>query len=165
MIVVCDGKSDYENNDKRIQIHETEPTGRYGHFQRSVGIKKAKNDYIFFLDDDDFLAENALKNIKVSLEKHNHPDILIGKTYGQYGFMPHEPFDRPKPGSIGTGNFIVKSWLAKQTQWPYPTKQGTLMDNRYCDFKFINACWYETDKTFYDKDLLMVITPKFSFGA
>ena len=164
LIIVCDGQIDCTSNDKRIKIYGTEPTGRYGHFQRTVGIKKAKYEYVLFLDDDDFLTENALTNIKVSLEKNNRPDILIAKTFGQYGHMPHEPFDRPKPGSIGTGNFVVKSWLAKKIQWPH-SSLGTLMDNRYCDFKFINACWYETDKTFYDPDLIMIITPRFSFGA
>jgi len=163
LIIVCDGKRDITSHDKRIRVYETEPIGRYGHYQRSIGIKKAKHDYVFFLDDDDFLAENALKNIKASLKKHNHPDILIGKSYGQYGYMPHEPFTRPKPGSIGTGNFVVKTRLAKQTGWP-PCLEGTLMDSRYGDFKFINACWYGTEKKVYDKDLLFIITPRFSFG-
>lgn len=164
MIVVCDGVVDYENDDKRIKIYETEPTNQNGNYQRVVGIKKAKNDYILFLDDDDFLTENALVEVKSSLEKHGFPDILIAKTYGQYGYMPHEPFTRPLAGSIGGGNVIIKSTLAKKVQWPYP-KNGTWMDNKYCDFKFINACWYIAKSTAYDPDVLIGIIPKYSLGV
>lgn len=162
--MVCDGKADIASHDKRIKVYETKPTNQYGNLQRFVGISKATKRYMLFLDDDDFLTENALTDIKVSLEKHNRPDILIGKTFGQYGYMPHEPFIRPQAGSISGSNIIVRTKIAQKVQWPH-NLNGTLMNSRYGDFRFVNGCWYETEKTFYDKNLVLQISPRYSFGA
>ncbi len=164
LIIICDGKADVTPSSPKEQVHETEHTGRYGNVQRHLGIDLAKGDYIIFLDDDDLFTETCLIDVMASLKKWEYPDILIGKTYGQHGFLPHLPFTRPVAGSIGGGNIIIKSWLAKKVGWP-EVKHGTFSQNRYCDFKFLNACWYLTEKTYYDSDLLISMIPRFSMGT
>jgi len=43
---------------------------------RNVGIKEAKGEYIFFLDADDFIHEDLIKEINNKLKKVTMPDII-----------------------------------------------------------------------------------------
>lgn len=45
---------------------------------RNYGLSKAQGQYILFLDGDDFLAENALKNLGEDALRHS-PDMVIGR--------------------------------------------------------------------------------------
>lgn len=89
--VVCidDGSPDksinilkqYEKKDKRIKIIRQENKGLSG--ARNTGIKKSNGEYIFFVDSDDWLPENAIELLYKTIEK-DKSDICIGnlvKTY------------------------------------------------------------------------------------
>ncbi|HHY00620.1 MAG TPA: glycosyltransferase [Methanothermobacter sp.] len=44
---------------------------------RNVGIREAKGDYVFFLDSDDFIANELIKEVNNKLENENNsPDII-----------------------------------------------------------------------------------------
>ena len=78
VIIIDDGSTDNTENlvkkyqDKRIKYFKNENHG-IG-YSRNFGINKAKGDYIFFLDSDDYLEENMLEEVLNNIKNH---DILI----------------------------------------------------------------------------------------
>lgn len=83
VIVVDDGSTDssakivkeISKANKNLKLIEQKNQGASS--ARNNGIKAAKYEYILFLDSDDFIHNDVLKNILEDLEKNN-PDILIG---------------------------------------------------------------------------------------
>ncbi|WP_034835464.1 glycosyltransferase family 2 protein [Endozoicomonas numazuensis] len=45
---------------------------------RNLGIKETSGEYLIFLDADDELAENALKNLETFIKEHKNTDVIIG---------------------------------------------------------------------------------------
>ena len=78
LIIVDDGSTDNTENlvkkyqDKRIKYFKNENHG-IG-YSRNFGLNKAKGDYIFFLDSDDYLEENMLEEVSKEIKQN---DILI----------------------------------------------------------------------------------------
>lgn len=50
---------------------------------RNVGLKAAKNKYITFVDNDDWLEKDAFSHVKTVIKKEK-PDILLSSFYGVY---------------------------------------------------------------------------------
>ena len=48
---------------------------------RNIGIKNAKNDYIFFIDSDDFIEKDCLQKLLSKVDKDNYPDYIVGLHY------------------------------------------------------------------------------------
>ena len=83
LLLIDDGSKDksgeickeYEKNDNRIKYFHKENEGPGA--TRVYGAKKAEGDYIFFLDSDDYLADDALKLLLESFE--DDIDCVIGQ--------------------------------------------------------------------------------------
>lgn len=60
---------DYAKKDNRIRIFQHEENRGVG-AARNTGIKNAKGEYIFFLDPDDWLLEDALQRLYEAAKKH-----------------------------------------------------------------------------------------------
>lgn len=48
---------------------------------RNLGIKNAKNEYIFFMDSDDFIEESCFKKLTSKVKKDSQPDYIVGIHY------------------------------------------------------------------------------------
>jgi len=69
---ICD---DYAWNDKRIKVIHTENNGPAA--ARNKGIDNSKGEFIFFLDSDDFIENNAIK-LLIENYQRTKADIIIG---------------------------------------------------------------------------------------
>lgn len=81
LIIVNDGSTDktqeilekYSSN-KQIKIIQQKNMGISG--ARNSGIKQATGDYIWFIDGDDYIANNALNILQEAIINNNQTDIL-----------------------------------------------------------------------------------------
>lgn len=86
LILINDGSKDksidilkdYEKKDLRIRVIDNENNGVSE--TRNIGINEAKGDYIQFVDSDDYIDENMLKESLEQLEK-NSVDIIMNGIY------------------------------------------------------------------------------------
>ncbi|MDQ7861857.1 glycosyltransferase family A protein [Peribacillus frigoritolerans] len=66
-------------------------------------IDEAEGEYIFFVDGDDYLAENSISNM-YTLGKENDSDVIIGKYEGVNRRVPVYVF---KSTQINTNFFVI----------------------------------------------------------
>jgi hypothetical protein len=84
-IIIFDGiKSNFKLNDKRISIIEIEKKGVLSEnnsagLVRNVGFDFISEDceWIGFLDDDDYISEDYIENLKLEIELNNNIDVCI----------------------------------------------------------------------------------------
>lgn len=78
---ICDELS---HQNQRIQsIHLKQNSGLSA--ARNAGLKKAKGEYITFIDSDDFIAEGTLKELMEEIAIHPDYDILEYPVYEHFG--------------------------------------------------------------------------------
>lgn len=78
---ICD---DYHAENQRIQvIHQKENSGLSA--ARNAGLDKAKGEYVTFIDSDDYIAPDALKQLMEELAIHPDYDILEYPVYEHFG--------------------------------------------------------------------------------
>lgn len=70
---ICD---EYKKKDKRIKVIHKKNGGLSD--ARNCGMKIIKGDYLFFLDSDDYIPENAIE-ILLNIAIKNSSDIVVGK--------------------------------------------------------------------------------------
>ena len=86
IICVDDGSTDrtpqilqgYAERYPNIHVIEKEHTGRGG---RSIGFRQVKGDYVWFVDHDDFIAPNALDDLKKVVAEHRDCDRIQFPCY------------------------------------------------------------------------------------
>lgn len=86
ILAILDGVTDnsktiieeYAKKDTRIRIISRENKGVF--YTRIEGIRKATSQYIYFLDADDWIEENAIETM-YQYKKEYHADIVRGKNY------------------------------------------------------------------------------------
>ncbi len=88
LIIIDDGSSDsspqicdrYAATNENVRVIHKKNEGIS--IARNMGLDNAKGDYIFFIDDDDFLPEDALYTLLSLAQKHD-TDLVIG-NYAEY---------------------------------------------------------------------------------
>lgn len=89
LILIDDGSNDnspsicdeYLKKDNRITVRHIKNKGPSN--ARNLGVKQSKNEYIIFIDSDDFLEENALSILNNELEKKEY-DIIFYPNYNEF---------------------------------------------------------------------------------
>lgn len=89
IILVNDGSTDdsaeiariFSDKDVRIQLVHQQNQGLSG--ARNTGLKYVTGDYVFYLDSDDYLENNALELLINSAQKHQ-ADVVQGNFYYDY---------------------------------------------------------------------------------
>ena len=85
ILLIDDGSTDdsakkcdnWSIRDDRVEVIHKENGGVSS--ARNIGIKKAKGDYVFFLDSDDYLPLNAIENLVKNLNRD--VSVVIGNYY------------------------------------------------------------------------------------
>ena len=91
LIIVDDGSTDKSSekvkylDDPRIKYYYKENGGVSS--ARNYGIRKAQYDWIFFLDADDYVIENALEYFAYYIEKYPNYKLFIGDCVGQQSIL------------------------------------------------------------------------------
>ncbi|MCF6224365.1 MAG: glycosyltransferase [Flavobacteriaceae bacterium] len=84
IIVINDASTDnsleiiksFQKKDERINIIDFKKNKGQG-YARNYAIKKAKGEYIVFLDSDDFFEKEALSQININLEQHKEFSVFV----------------------------------------------------------------------------------------
>jgi glycosyltransferase involved in cell wall biosynthesis len=76
--------------DERISVIHLPPSGGPGG-PRNTGIDAARGEFVYFLDDDDWLGEEALERMH-AMALRNDSDIVIGKMVGHGRRVPRKMF-------------------------------------------------------------------------
>lgn len=120
----------YKKVFRYLWIHEDEDRHDWGHEKRSKGLQKVKHGkYLTFVNADDEYAPDFFDRL---LDKHaeepadiiycNFHSHLTGSIINSY----------PNHGAITSGNFMIRTSLAKRIGWNHRVYEG--------DWEFINDC-------------------------
>jgi len=127
IILIDDGSTDnsgkisdtYAENDKRVRVIHTENNGPSA--ARNRGIKHSRGEFLFFVDSDDFIENNAISLLMKNYNQHK-ADIIIGDFNKINDNNPDSGHGRVFPNSklLTKQDIIdyVKCYLRKPNRFP-----------------------------------------------
>ncbi|WP_405459635.1 glycosyltransferase [Streptomyces sp. NBC_00101] len=106
---------------------------------RNIGVAEAKGEYVQFLDQDDYLASEALQRL-YAMGHRNGSDIVIGKVASNFRGVPHGVFkvnrekcslrDAPLYDSL-TPHKMFRTEFLRENNIAYPEGKRRLEDQLY----------------------------------
>lgn len=164
VIIVNDGTPDrsldivsrYTELYKNITVFSQENKG-LGE-ARNSGIKLAKGQYIWFVDQDDWLTDNAVERI-CSFVRLNNPDIL----YFEYRYPTGKRSsitNNAKMGQTYTGKEFLKIHIVENPVWHYVIKSSFIREKKLFFYKknhedtlFTTVAFFLADSVMYDNSI------------
>lgn len=150
IICVNDGSTDhsleilqrYTENDKRIIIINQENSGPGR--ARNIGLKKARGEYIFFHDSDDYLLTSNAFSVLYTAASGQDLDI-VSSNFATFREENHESHAKRKAGIISDGKRFLQSGETNVSAW------AKLYKHAYLDainFMFDETIFYEDSEAF-----------------
>lgn len=130
----------------RVRVIHLPPSGGPGG-PRNEGVVAARGDYVYFLDDDDWLAPEALERM-YAMAVRNDADIVIGKMVGHGRRVPRRMFrtdlDRAnvlEDGLLGilTPHKMFRRAFLNEHRLRYPEGPVRLEDHRFVMAAYFRA--------------------------
>jgi len=110
-IIIFDGiKPNIEVNDKRIKVMQIDKKGRDKNsagLVRNIGIKYANTNWIGYLDDDDYLANDYIDCFYNELNLNHDMDVLIFRMNDKNKILPELKTDNFYLNHVGI-SFVMK---------------------------------------------------------
>lgn len=143
IILVNDGSTDssliickeYAVANNKILIIDKENGGLSD--ARNMGIKESSGEYIVFVDSDDYIEVDALKNFNIDLEKSHNPDVLISQMKKVYEKSEIRYMDKSIPIELmkkGNKNEVINWMFTKSNNlWPsvrYIIKRDLIINHK-----------------------------------
>lgn len=144
---ICD---EYQQKDHRVQVVRHQQNCGLSE-ARNSGLKKAKGEYVTFIDSDDYIASNTLKPLMELLAVHHDYDILE--------YPIHEGIGNPRKQNQRL--FRQKEYADMGAYW-YETKayQHTYAVNKIFKRELFRQVAFPTGKKFEDAFTLPVLLEK-----
>jgi glycosyltransferase involved in cell wall biosynthesis len=148
IIIVNDGSKDgtlaiansYADSHKNIKVIDKKNAGVGA--ARNTGLDYAKGEYLYFLDPDDYLAKNVLKEL-ISILDENKLDILTFKSKAVYDDSCQEiekAVSTNIPLNITDGIEYIASIKYCNEIWWYITKRDFIKET---GLRFVEGKWME----------------------
>lgn len=140
VIVVNDGTKDNSMDIVKkydVEIINQENAGLSA--ARNTGVKKAKGDYLIFLDSDDYIEKDLLKKINDSLD--DNPDIVrfqIQEVYQDKKIKYEEESFNTTSGVEAFNNIVKYHFI--ENAWCYAINRKYYLDNK---FEFSKGTYHE----------------------
>lgn len=146
---ICD---EYARMDNRFKVVHKKNGGLSS--ARNTAIPLAKGEYIFFLDSDDFIHENALDTLLVLAENHDADIVQCGYIRGKETKFPENKIKTIE--ELYTRETIFTKFAYTIITWDKLYRKKIIGDIRFPEGR-INEDDYTTWK-FYDKAQKILIT-------
>lgn len=169
IILVDDGSTDrsgimcdeFGKRDSRVMVVHKENGGLSD--ARNTGISKAGGKYLYFLDSDDVLAEDAL-SILVSLCEESHAEIALTGLKHFSGHVPRKRRESPEIEVMSGEETVIR--MLKHEDFCHEAQGKLYLRTFWGEFCFPSGCLYEDYATIYDvavraENVVYYKTPKY----
>lgn len=156
IIIVIDGSKDnsfeiaqkYQSQHPQIKITVRENGGLSA--ARNTGLKQATGDYVWFIDPDDYIKSNCLKDIYKTLSSENLDCLWIQWQEVDENYKELPPYTKhflKENFQVFDGRSFIKNILSSSLYaWSFIFRKDFLLKN---DLKFTEGMYYEdTDFAF-----------------
>jgi poly(ribitol-phosphate) beta-N-acetylglucosaminyltransferase len=133
------------DSDNAHVVHITNTGGPGG--PRNLGMDLARGEYIYFLDDDDWLEPQALERM-CAMADRNDSDIVIGRLVGHDRFVPKWLFRESRDRAdilrhhllgLLTPHKLFRSSFLRDHQIRFPEGAVRLEDHHFCVTAYFKA--------------------------
>jgi len=129
-----------------VRVHHIPNSGWPGR-PRNVGLDHARGDYVYFVDNDDWLGEEALERLHERAQSTG-ADVVVGKVVGHGRRIPRSifarnrddvPLDWPPLLTMLTPHKLFRRALLEEHGIRYPEGKRRLEDHPFVIHAFLHA--------------------------